>query len=136
MMSNSAFGFTAQLPLRSGGAGDLAPQPHAVWENAMKVWQIQDAYGLENLRLTDKPDPTPGPGQIVVAMKAASLNYRDLATVKGYSANPLPLIPFSDGAGEVIAVGEGVNRVKLGDRVCPSFFQSWLSGPVTGKSRS
>lgn len=102
----------------------------------MKVWEIQDSYGLEHLNLTERPEPEAGPGQIIVAMKAASLNYRDLATVKGYSNSPLPLIPFSDGAGEVVQVGEGVTRVRLGDRVCPSFFQSWLSGPVTGRSRS
>jgi len=98
----------------------------------MKVWEIQNAYGIENLNLVEKPEPTPGPGQIVVSMKAASLNYRDLLTVIGYGGGfALPLIPFSDGAGEVSAVGPGVSRVSVGERVCPLFFQSWLSGPVT-----
>ena len=103
----------------------------------MRVWQIQESYGLDHLRLADAPEPVPGPGQIVVAMKAASLNYRDLLTVKGMGGNyPLPLVPFSDGAGEVAAVGPGVTRVRKGDRVCPSFFASWIDGPVTDKSRS
>ena len=103
----------------------------------MKVWEIQNAYGIENLTLVEKPDPTPGPGQIVVAMRAASLNYRDLLTVIGYGGGyPLPLIPFSDGAGEVTAIGKGVTRVAVGERVCPLFFQSWLSGPVTAESRN
>ena len=103
----------------------------------MKVWEIQNAYGIENLNLVEKPEPTPGPGQIVVSMKAASLNYRDLLTVIGYGGGfALPLIPFSDGAGEVSAVGPGVSRVSVGERVCPLFFQSWLSGPVTAESRN
>lgn len=103
----------------------------------MKVWEIQGDYGVENLQIVEKPDPQPGPGQIVVAMKAASLNYRDLATVKAMGGrHPLPLTPFSDGAGEVVAVGAGVTRVAKGDRVCPLFFQSWLSGPVTLENRS
>lgn len=102
----------------------------------MKVWEIQNAYSLDNLALAEKPEPKPGPGQIVVGMKAASLNYRDLLTVKGFGgAFPLPLVPFSDGAGDVVAVGGGVTRVKAGDKVCPLFFQSWLSGPVTAESR-
>lgn len=103
----------------------------------MKVWEIQNAYGIENLTLADKPEPVPGPGQIVVNMKAASLNYRDLLTVIGYGGGfALPLIPFSDGAGEVAAIGPGVTRVAAGDKVCPLFFQSWLAGPVTAESRN
>ena len=102
----------------------------------MKVWEIQNAYGIENLAEADRPEPKPGADEIVVAMKAASLNYRDLMTVVGYGgAFALPLIPFSDGAGVVDAVGHGVTRVKPGDRVCPLFFQSWLSGPVTAEAR-
>jgi len=102
----------------------------------MKVWEIQNAYGIENLHEAEKPEPKPGRGEIVVAMKASSLNYRDLLTVIGYGGGyPLPLIPFSDGAGDVAAVGAGVSRVQVGDRVCPLFFQSWIDGPVTAESR-
>ncbi len=103
----------------------------------MKVWEIQNSYGIENLQIAERPKPVAGPGQIVVSMKAASLNYRDLLTVIGYGGGyPLPLIPFSDGAGEVTAIGRGVTRVAVGDKVCPLFFQSWLSGPVTAESRN
>jgi NADPH:quinone reductase-like Zn-dependent oxidoreductase len=102
----------------------------------MHVWEIQNSYGLDHLALAEKPEPKPHAGQVVVAMKAASLNYRDLMTVKGYGgAFPLPLVPFSDGAGDVVAVGDGVTRVRAGDKVCPLFFQSWLSGPVSFESR-
>lgn len=102
----------------------------------MRVWELENAFGIENLRLVEKPRPAPGRGQIVVGMKAASLNYRDLITIKGMGGAPLPLIPFSDGAGVVEAVGDGVGRVKVGDRVCPLFFQSWMDGPVTAESRN
>lgn len=103
----------------------------------MRVWEIQEAYGLDHLKIAERPKPSPAKGEVLLAMKAASLNYRDLLTVKGMGGGfPLPLIPFSDGAGEVIAVGEGVTRVKPGDRVCPSFFQSWIDGPVADYSRT
>jgi NADPH:quinone reductase-like Zn-dependent oxidoreductase len=102
----------------------------------MRVWEIQNSYGIDNLHLAERPVPAPGKGEIVVAMKAASLNYRDLMTVQGMAGGfPLPLVPFSDGAGTVEAVGEGVTRVGVGDKVCPLFFQSWLDGPVTAESR-
>ena len=102
----------------------------------MKVWRIEEAYGIDNLKQADAPDPKPGPGQIVVEMHAASLNYRDLLTVQGYGGGfPLPLIPFSDGAGVVVAADPSQSRFKPGDRVCPLFFQSWLSGPVTAECR-
>jgi NADPH:quinone reductase-like Zn-dependent oxidoreductase len=103
----------------------------------MRVWEIEGAYGLDHLKLVEKPKPAPGAGQLLLSMKAASLNYRDLLTVRGMGGSfPLPLIPFSDGAGEVVAVGQGVSRVKQGDRVCPSFFQSWIDGPVADYSRT
>ncbi len=103
----------------------------------MKVWANQEATGIDNLIAVERPAPTPGAGQIVVDIKAASLNYRDLLTVIGMGGgHKLPLVPFSDGAGVVSAVGTGVTRVKTGDRVCPLFFQSWLSGPVKAESRN
>ncbi|HEX2593278.1 MAG TPA: NAD(P)-dependent alcohol dehydrogenase [Rhizomicrobium sp.] len=102
----------------------------------MKVWANQDAFGIENLKEVERPAPTPGAGEIVVDMKAASLNYRDLLTVMMGAGSAPPLVPFSDGAGVVSAVGSGVSRVKVGDRVCPLFFQSWMEGPVTAESRN
>lgn len=103
----------------------------------MRAWEVQEDWQIDNLRLVDKPAAAPGPGQVAVRMHAASLNYRDLLTVRGKGgARRLPLIPFSDGAGEVTAVGDGVSRVKPGDRVCPMFFQTWFDGPPTAYGRS
>jgi NADPH:quinone reductase-like Zn-dependent oxidoreductase len=99
----------------------------------MKVWTIQDGFGFENLKLIERPEPVPVPGQIVVRVRAVSLNYRDLLVVKGLY-NPkmsLPRIPCSDGAGEVVAVGPGVSRVKVGDRVAAIFHQRWLGGAIS-----
>jgi len=100
----------------------------------MKVFQIQDQWGMEHLRLAERPDPRPGPGQVLLRMKAASLNYRDLVVpMRGYGSHTgeLPLIPLSDGAGEVVECGSGVARVKPGDRACPLFAQAWISGEPT-----
>ena len=99
----------------------------------MKAWQLTAPTGADVLKLTQLPDPHPGPGQVLVRVRANSLNYRDLMVATGrYGPDvPLPLIPLSDGAGEITAVGEGVTRWKLGDRVAGTFFQGWQSGPVT-----
>jgi NADPH:quinone reductase-like Zn-dependent oxidoreductase len=96
----------------------------------MRAWEIGERFGLDALRLVERKDPSPGPGQVVVRVRAASLNYRDLLTVRGtYNPKqPLPLVPLSDGAGEVEAVGPGVTRVKAGDRVAGAFAQRWISG--------
>lgn len=96
----------------------------------MKVYELSGAFGLDNLALTDRPRPEPGPGQVVLRMKAASINYRDVLMVAGkYNPRqPLPLVPFSDGVGEVVEVGPGVGRVSVGQRVIPIFCQGWLCG--------
>ena len=101
----------------------------------MKVFQIQDDWGMEHLKLASRPNPCPdagpGPGQVLLRMKAASLNYRDLVVpTRGYGSftGELPLIPVSDGVGEVVQAGAGVTRARVGDRVCPLFSQGWLSG--------
>jgi NADPH:quinone reductase-like Zn-dependent oxidoreductase len=105
----------------------------------VRALEIRGGFGLDNLALVERPDPSPGPGQVVVRMRAASLNYRDLLTVQG-KYNPkqsLPLVPCSDGAGEVVEVGEGVTRVRPGDRVCGLFAQKWIAGePTREKARS
>ncbi|MBX3496420.1 MAG: NAD(P)-dependent alcohol dehydrogenase [Parvibaculum sp.] len=95
----------------------------------MRALVLENGFGIENLNLKERDVPKAGPGQVVLKMKAGSLNYRDLATVT-FGGNPklLPLVPLSDGCGEVIEVGEGVTRLKKGDRVAPSFFQGWISG--------
>jgi NADPH:quinone reductase-like Zn-dependent oxidoreductase len=96
----------------------------------MRAVVLETAYGLDNLRVVEKPDPTPGPGQIVVDISAATLNYRDLATVTAPSGRT-PFVPCSDGAGVVSQVGDGVTRVKVGDHVAPLFFQRWFAGDPT-----
>jgi NADPH:quinone reductase-like Zn-dependent oxidoreductase len=99
----------------------------------MKVYEIQGSFGLDNLRVAERSDPIPGHGQVMVRMKAVSLNYRDILTVTGrYNPKqPLPLVPCSDGVGEVVAVGEGVSRFKESDRVAAIFCQRWIGGTPT-----
>src|SRR5262245_30069367 len=97
----------------------------------MRAWTIP-SFDIDNLKLVDRPEPTPGLGQVVVAVRAVSLNYRDLLMVRG-QYNPrmqLPRVPCSDAAGEVTAVGPGVTRVAVGDRVCGTFFQQWVGGRI------
>lgn len=101
----------------------------------MKAFEIQNKFGLDSLTLTERPDQKPSYGQVLLKLRSLSLNYRDLMVVKGlYNPKlPLPLIPFSDGVGEVVAVGEGVTRVNIGDRVAGIFFQKWLAGELTAE---
>src|SRR6266481_57984 len=96
----------------------------------MKVYEIKDSSGIDGLRISERREPAAGYGQALVKVKATSLIYRDLATVKGAAARAikLPLVPLSDGAGEIVKVGEGVTRVKPGDRVAATFMQSWIAG--------
>jgi NADPH:quinone reductase-like Zn-dependent oxidoreductase len=103
----------------------------------MRAWEIRGGFGLDHLTLVERPDPLsegkPGPGQVLVRVRAVSLNYRDLMTAEG-TYNPkqrLPLVPCSDGAGEVVAVGPGVSRVAIGDRVCSTLPQRWIAGEPT-----
>lgn len=98
----------------------------------MRAWQISK-FGLDSLEFVEKPTPTPGAGEVLVGVRAISFNFRDLLVIRG-KYNPkmsLPRIPCSDGAGEVIAVGEGVTAWKQGDRVAGIFMQNWLEGPLT-----
>ena len=95
----------------------------------MKVWQIP-AFGIDNIEIVERPTPQPAAGQVLIKVHAVSLNYRDLLVVLG-KYNPklaLPRIPCSDGAGEVIAVGDGVTRWKPGQRVAGIFMQNWIEG--------
>jgi NADPH:quinone reductase-like Zn-dependent oxidoreductase len=90
---------------------------------------------LDHLAQVDLPMLQTVAGTVLIRVHAVSLNYRDLMMVKGLY-NPkmeLPRIPCSDGAGEVVAIGSGVGRVKVGDRVCGIFMQRWLDGPLTAE---
>lgn len=100
----------------------------------MRALNVSAPWGLDAIQVVEKPDPKPGPGEVLVRMKAVSLNYRDLLMVNGMygrgAAQTSDVItPFSDGCGYVEAVGEGVTRFKKGDRVATLFFQGWISGP-------
>ena len=95
----------------------------------MKAYEIQH-FGIDNLSFVEHEIPKPKAGEVLVKFHAASLNYRDLMIISG-TYNPrmkLPAIPFSDGAGEVVEVGEGVTKWKPGDRVTPIFVQKWIDG--------
>jgi len=98
----------------------------------MRAWQIS-SFGIDSLEFAERPTPEPGPGEVLVKVRAISFNYRDLLMIKGLY-NPkmkLPRIPCSDGAGEVVSVGEGVTAWKPKDRVAGIFMQNWLDGPLT-----
>ncbi len=99
----------------------------------MKAIAVAGSFGLDNLRVEDRPEPSAGAGQVKLRMLAASLNFRDLRMVLGQynPKQPLPLVPCSDGVGEVVEVGAGVTRVKAGERVCPIFSQGWVAGEPT-----
>ena len=99
----------------------------------MRIYQIPKPEGIDSLVLREAPTPKPGRGQVLVKMRAASLNYRDLMVLTGRYARgaPLPdLVPLSDGAGEVADIGPEVTRVKPGDRVAGIFMQSWIGGDI------
>ena len=99
----------------------------------MKAFEIpSNSKSLENLRLVDRPDPQPGAGQILIGMRAASINARDQSVAAGRYFGGLAhgdIIALSDGAGEVLAAGPGVDRFKRGDRVAGLFAPGWLDGP-------
>jgi NADPH:quinone reductase-like Zn-dependent oxidoreductase len=98
----------------------------------MRAWQIS-SFGVDSLEFVERPTASLGPGEVLVRVRAISLNYRDLLMVKGLY-NPklrMPRIPCSDGAGEVVGMGEGVTLWKPGDRVAGIFMQNWLEGALT-----
>jgi NADPH:quinone reductase-like Zn-dependent oxidoreductase len=102
----------------------------------MRALELTYPWGTANLKMVERPDPTPGPGQVVVRMRAISLNYRDviIAAQGGYTlygeGSP-PVVMFSDSCGIVEAVGDGVTRVAVGDRVSTLFFPNWIAGRPT-----
>ena len=98
----------------------------------MKTYELQAVGNLNGLVMVDRPHPEPGPGQIVVRVRAVSLNYRDLLVANGvYGKVSLPIVPTSDGAGEVTVIGDGVTRWKTGDRVAATFFPDWIAGEMS-----
>ncbi len=97
----------------------------------MKVIEVIQPGGLEKLNITERSDPTPGPGEILVRWHATSLNFHDYLVAIGGIPVPEGRIPMSDGAGEIVMVGEGVKEWKAGDKVMSLFFPNWIEGPPT-----
>lgn len=98
----------------------------------MRRYEFSDAITLDSLRLVERPDPIPAPYDVTIRMRAAALNFRDLAMVRGHyhiGVSP-PLVPLSDGAGDVVAIGEAVTRFRVGDLVCPTYLPDWRDGPI------
>jgi NADPH:quinone reductase-like Zn-dependent oxidoreductase len=98
----------------------------------MKAYEVTGTTGLDSVVLNaDRRQPEPAHDQILIRMRAAAMNYRDQGVIKGaYGYTRFPVIPLSDGAGEVVAVGPGVTRFKVGDRVASTFFQTWPGGKM------
>jgi NADPH:quinone reductase-like Zn-dependent oxidoreductase len=97
---------------------------------------VAEPLGLDHLKIIERPEQRPGPGEVLVRLRAASLNYRDLLAIDGgYGSQQKrgDLVPLSDGAGEIVELGEGVTRWRVGDRVVGCFFASWQSGPPNGE---
>lgn len=92
--------------------------------------ELRSREGIGSLVIGERAKPEPGRGEILVRIKAVTLNYRDLAIVQGsYGTFALPIVPASDACGEVVATGPGATRFQSGDCVCPLYVMDWLSGP-------
>jgi NADPH:quinone reductase-like Zn-dependent oxidoreductase len=101
----------------------------------MKTWRVVAGSQIEGLKLLDEAPGKLSPSQVRVRLHAASLNFRDLMVVKGMypPGSTAPLVPGSDGAGEVVETGSAVTRFKAGDRVATSFFPEWVEGRPTAQ---
>jgi NADPH:quinone reductase-like Zn-dependent oxidoreductase len=98
----------------------------------MEAYRIDRFDSVDGIVLRSSEDPRPGPKDILLWVRANSLNYRDLMVLKGGDRGPtkLGVVPLSDGAGEVAAIGDGVTRVKVGDRIAGTFHPRWFGGPI------
>jgi len=97
----------------------------------MRAYELHAREGFDALTLTDRPSPPLAAGDVRVRVRAVSLNYRDLGVARRARSRQTPIIPVSDGAGEVVEIGAGVTTLKVGDRVAGSFFPAWLDGPLS-----
>jgi NADPH:quinone reductase-like Zn-dependent oxidoreductase len=104
----------------------------------MRVYQLGAGGGIEDIRICERTRPKPGPREVLVRMRAASLNYLDLMILDGRFSTGAQagIVPLSDGAGEIVELGEGVRRLKLADRVASTFFPLWVAGSLPAEGRS
>jgi NADPH:quinone reductase-like Zn-dependent oxidoreductase len=99
----------------------------------MRLYELTDPGPDAKLAMREAETPTPSPGEVLVRIRACSLNYRDLMILRGEygTAKHNPLVPLSDCAGEISAVGDGVDGLSKGDSVAGCFFQNWATGRMT-----
>ncbi|MCK6546276.1 NAD(P)-dependent alcohol dehydrogenase [Myxococcota bacterium] len=102
----------------------------------MKAYELHPNDGFDALAVVDRPSPALGPSDVRVRVRAVSLNYRDLVVARGAKKRKSPIVPCSDGAGEVLEVGSAVRRWKVGDRVMGAFFPTWLDGPLSDEAHA
>ena len=98
----------------------------------MEAYRIERFGSVDGIVLRSSEDPRPGLKEVLMRVRASALNYRDLMVLKGGGRGPtkIGVVPLSDGAGEVAAIGEGITRVKQGDRVIGIFQPRWFGGPL------
>jgi NADPH:quinone reductase-like Zn-dependent oxidoreductase len=118
-----------------GGGGAVKETDHRDQSEGgekMEAYRIDRFGSVDGIVLRSNEDPRPGPKEILMRVRASSLNYRDLMVLKGGGRGPtkLGVVPLSDGAGEVAAIGDGVTRAKIGDRIAGCFHPRWLGGPI------
>lgn len=101
----------------------------------MKLIKLRAPGGLENLELVEDERPEPGPGEVLVRIRSSSLNFHDNMVVHGKISSADGRVPMSDGAGDVVAIGDGVDTFKVGDAVVSTFWPYWLSGEMTPATR-
>ena len=128
-------GDSAKLVARPGQRERHGTKPITVEnreEEEMEAYRIDRFGSVEGIVLRSSEDPRPGPKEVLMRVRASSLNYRDLMVLKGGGRGPtkLGVIPLSDSGGEVAAVGDGVTRVKVGDRIAGCFHPRWFGGPI------
>jgi NADPH:quinone reductase-like Zn-dependent oxidoreductase len=98
----------------------------------MEAYHIDRFGSVDGIVLRSSEDPQPGPKEVLMRVRASSLNYRDLMVLKGGGRGPtkIGVVPLSDGVGEVAAIGERVTRIKIGDRIAGCFHPRWFGGPI------
>src|SRR3984893_4083735 len=116
----------------SGNDTEQSPSLRAIGREEMEAYRIDRFGRVDGIVLRSSEDPRPGPKEVLMRVRASSLNYRDLMVLKrgGRGPTKLGVVPLSDGAGEVAAIGDGVTRVRIGDRIAGCFHPRWFGGPI------